>query len=193
MKKAILESLEKAVLAVRFAGREESLVFIEKVVLLLAHTFETGKKVIIAGNGGSLCDAMHFAEELTGFFRGKRKAFPAIALSDPSHMSCVANDVSFDHVFARSIEALGVEGDVFIALSTSGNSKNLIRAAQIAKAKRLHVVGFLGKTGGELKDVCDLAWVVHGFSFSDRIQEAHMVVLHIIVEMIEEMCLAVQA
>ena len=141
---------------------------------------------MIAGNGGSLCDAMHFAEEMTGFFRAKRRAFPAIALADPGHISCVGNDVGFESVFSRSLEALGEEGDIFIALTTSGNSQNLIQAAEVAKQKKLRTIAFLGKSGGVLKGLCDLEWIVKGFPFSDRVQEAHMTAIHIIIEMVEK-------
>ena len=128
---------------------------------------------------------MHFAEELTGFFRKKRIALPAIALSDPGHLTCVSNDLGFESVFSRSVEALGAPGDLFIALTTSGNSPNLIQAVQMAKSKQLRTIAFLGKTGGEMKGQCDLEWIVSGFTFSDRIQEAHMAAIHIIIEQVE--------
>ena len=142
--------------------------------------------MLVAGNGGSLCDAMHFAEELTGFYRNKRPALAAIALGDPGHMSCVANDLGYDHVFARSIEALGKPGDVFVALTTSGNSPNLIEAVKAAKSRGMGTIGFLGKTGGKLKGVTDLELIVEGFTYSDRIQEAHMTAIHILIEVIEK-------
>jgi D-sedoheptulose 7-phosphate isomerase len=130
---------------------------------------------------------MHFAEELTGFFRQKRKAFPAIALSDPAHMSCVANDTSYDQVFARGVEAYGVAGDIFIVLTTSGNSSNIVAAVKQAQSMGLSTIAFLGKTGGQLKGVADLEWIVSGFATSDRIQEAHMTAIHIIIEMVENL------
>ena len=141
---------------------------------------------MVAGNGGSLCDAMHFAEELTGFFRKKRQPFAALALADIGHMSCVANDAGFEHVFARSVAALGKKEDLLVLLTTSGNSTNLIWAAEVAKELGIKTVGFLGKTGGALKGVCDLEWVVEGFPYSDRIQEAHMCAIHIAIEMMEK-------
>ena len=141
--------------------------------------------MLLAGNGGSLCDAMHFAEELTGFYRSRRRPLPAIALADPGHMSCVANDTTFDHVFSRPVEALGQEGDLLILLSTSGNSRNLIEAAKAAHQKSMHVIAFLGKTGGMLQEFCDDCWIVRGFPYSDRIQEAHMAAIHIIIEAVE--------
>jgi D-sedoheptulose 7-phosphate isomerase len=144
------------------------------------------EKILVAGNGGSLCDAMHFAEELTGLYRNKRPALPAIALSDPGHMSCVGNDLGYDQVFSRAVEALGKKGDVLVLLTTSGNSSNLIKAAQAAKEKGLSVIAFLGKTGGKMKGMGDLEWIVSGFSYSDRIQEVQMAAIHMIIEMVEE-------
>ncbi len=160
--------------------------FMKAVSELLIRTFRSKKKLIIAGNGGSLCDAMHVAEEFTGYFRARRPALPAIAISDPGHISCVGNDTSFHDVYSRGVEAHGVQGDVFIALTTSGNSENLIRAIDAAKAQGLHTVAFLGKTGGSLKGKADLEFIVQGFKFSDRIQEVHMAALHIIIEAVEK-------
>ena len=189
MKNAINHSVQDAIAAAQFLQRDESVEFIAAAANLIATAFEKGKKILVAGNGGSLCDAMHFAEELTGFFRKKRRAFPAIALSDPAHMSCVANDTDYTQVFARGVEAYGVEGDVFIVLTTSGNSTNIIAAVEQAKAVGLTTIAFLGKNGGHLKGVCDLEWIVSGFSTSDRIQEAHMAAIHIIIEMVENLIL----
>ena len=146
--------------------------------------YDAGCKAIICGNGGSLCDAAHFAEELTGRFRADRPPLPAIALSEPGHLTCTANDYGFEHVFSRSVQALGAAGDVLIALSTSGNSANCVKACEAARAKGMTTIGLLGKGGGRLLPVCDHAIVVPG-STSDRIQELHMLVLHIWVEMIE--------
>ncbi len=160
--------------------------FIEEVATAIAEGYKRGNKIIIAGNGGSLCDAMHFAEEMTGYFRHKRRALPAIALADPSHMSCVGNDTSYNDVFSRGVEAHGVAGDIFIALTTSGNSQNLVQAVDAAKENGLTTVAFLGKAGGRLKGVCDHEWIVSGFPYSDRVQEAHMAAIHIIIEMIEK-------
>jgi D-sedoheptulose 7-phosphate isomerase len=159
--------------------------FIEKVASLIADCFRSGHKLLICGNGGSLCDAMHFAEELSGFYREKRPALPAIALADPGMMSCVGNDVGYEWVFSRGVEAYGQPGDILVVLTTSGNSSNLLPAVQAAKARGLTTVAFLGKTGGKLKGVADLEWIVTGFRWSDRIQEAHMTAIHIIIEQIE--------
>jgi D-sedoheptulose 7-phosphate isomerase len=185
METKILKAVDDGVRAIEFLKRPESLEFIQNTARLLADCFRRGNKLLIAGNGGSLCDAMHFAEELTGIFRHKRKALPAIALSDPGHLSCMANDVGYHDVFARAVEALGQKGDVFIALTTSGNSLNLLHAVPAAKERGLKTVSFLGKTGGKLKGLSDLEWIIDGFPYSDRIQEAHMTAIHIIIEMIE--------
>jgi len=185
MQQKILQAVDDGVRAIEFLKKPGSLVFIQNAARAIADCFRKGNKLLIAGNGGSLCDAMHFAEELTGIFRHKRKALPAIALSDPGHLSCMANDVGYHDVFSRAVEALGREGDVFVALTTSGNSQNLVQAVEMAKAMGLGTISFLGKTGGKLKGVSDLEWIIEGFSYSDRIQEAHMTAIHIIIEMIE--------
>ncbi len=186
MRNEIEKSIIEAAKAVLVLQEEETIQFIERVVISLSECFSSGGKVLIGGNGGSLCDAMHFAEEFTGFYREKRRPFPAMALADPSHMSCVANDTSFEDVFSRYLEAFGKEGDLFIALTTSGNSKNLIKAAKMAREKSVKVIGFLGKDGGLLKELCDDYWTVKGFRYSDRIQEVHMTAMHIIIEAVEK-------
>ena len=178
-------SIADAKRAVEALESEEAIQFMNNFLNCMIQCFESGGKLLIAGNGGSLCDAMHFAEELSGFYREKRSPLPAIALSDPAHMSCVANDVGFSQVFSRQVEALGKPKDLFIALSTSGNSLNLIEAAKVAKEKGLSVIGFLGKGGGSLKEHCDLYWSVEGFIYSDRIQEAHMAAIHMLIEALE--------
>lgn len=186
MVQALIErSANDCVKAMMLLKEPETLQFIQSVAKLLAKTFQEEGKVLIAGNGGSLCDASHFAEELTGFFRKKREALPAIALAEPGHLTCVGNDLGFDEVFSRGVEALGKRGDLFIGLTTSGNSKNIIRAFEAAKFKGLSTVAFLGKGGGALSGVADLEWVVNGFAYSDRIQEAHMAAIHIIIEAME--------
>ena len=186
MRDSIRSSVEDGVRAIQGMLDDKVLTFIEDVALMIAKTYENGGKVLVAGNGGSLCDAMHFAEELTGYFRSDRKALPAIAISDPSHMSCVANDAGFETVFSRYVEALGKEGDVLVVLTTSGNSENLVRAVDAAKARGMKSVAFLGKSGGKIAGISDLEWIVEGFKFSDRIQEAHMTAIHIIIQMVEQ-------
>ncbi len=185
MESKILKSIQDGVEAIEFLKKPKSLLFIQSVVQSLTDCFRNGNKLLIAGNGGSLCDAMHFAEELTGIFRHRREALPAIALSDPGHLTCVANDLGYEGIFSRSIEAFGKEGDIFLLLTTSGNSPNLLTALPVAKLKKMKTVAFLGKTGGKLKGAADLEWIVDGFPYSDRIQEAHMTAIHIIIEMVE--------
>ncbi len=186
MQQIILDAVEEGGRAVDFLRQPYSLHFIEKAGSAIAEAIRKGRKLLIAGNGGSLCDAMHFAEELTGQFRGKRRALPAIALSDPGHLSCTANDMGYDDVFSRALEALGKPGDVFVALTTSGNSPNIVRAVATAKALGLKTISFLGKCGGKLRGESDLEWLVSGFCYSDRVQEAHMMAIHIIIQLIEK-------
>ncbi len=150
----------------------------------LSDLFRNGNKVLICGNGGSACDAMHFAEEFTGQFRKARKALPVIPLLEASHLTCVGNDYGFEYVFARGVEAYGKQGDLLIAISTSGNSPNIIKAVEQAKTQNLAVFCLLGKSGGALKDKGDYELIVPGTT-SDRIQEIHMIILHTIIEMTE--------
>lgn len=186
MREHIEKSVEDGIRAIHFLKRDESLDFMNQAAFKIADCFRSGGKLLIAGNGGSLCDAMHFAEEMTGVFREKRKALPAIALSDPGHLTCTANDLGYEGVFSRAVEALGKPGDLFIVLTTSGNSPNLVQAVPVAKEMGLGTIAFLGKSGGKLKDNCDLELHVEGFHYSDRIQEAHMAAIHIIIEMVEK-------
>ncbi len=152
-----------------------------EVSKLIAETFKSGNKVIIAGNGGSACDAMHFAEEFTGKFRSDRKSLPVIALTDPAHITAVGNDFGFEHVFSRGIEAYGKKGDVFIGISTSGNSKNIVKALEKCLELGITPVALLGKGGGVIKGTCPYEFIAPGKT-SDRAQEIHMVILHIIIE-----------
>jgi D-sedoheptulose 7-phosphate isomerase len=186
MKEDILKSIEGSIAAICKIKEENGVNFINETAEMIANCFEKGGKLIIAGNGGSLCDAMHFAEEFTGFFRKKRKALPAIVLSEAGHLTCVSNDLGYDFVFSRGVEAFGKKDDIFIALTTSGNSCNLVKAVEVAKEMKLKTVSFLGKTGGALKGKSDLEWIVDGFKTSDRIQEAHMAAIHIIIEIVEK-------
>lgn len=185
MKKQIQQSVNQSIQAIEKLQHPDSLAFIEKAAEMLASCFSKGNKVIAAGNGGSLCDAAHFAEELTGLFRSFRTALPAIALSDPGHITCAGNDLGFEWIFARGVEAYGKPNDVFIGLTTSGNSPNIIRAFEAAQKQGLKTIAFLGKGGGKLKGVADLELIIDGFNTSDRIQEAHMAAIHIIIEIIE--------
>ena len=193
MKLPIIQSVYDCIQAMEQLRQPHAVLFMEKTSKKLADCFRQGNKVIIAGNGGSLCDAMHFAEELTGFFRHKRAALPAIALSDPGHLTCVGNDIGFDEVFARGIEAYGKPDDIFIGLTTSGNSPNLIKAFDTAKRLKLTTIAFLGKGGGKLKGAADHELIIDGFKTSDRIQEAHMAAIHLIIETMEYLLFPQQA
>lgn len=154
----------------------------------MASSISAGGKVISCGNGGSMCDAMHFAEELTGRYRDDRKALPALSISDPSHLSCVGNDHGFEFVFARFVEALGRPGDVLLAISTSGKSPNVLRAAEAAKEAGMTVVGLTGKDGGPLAALCDVEVRVPWSGYADRIQEVHIKCIHAFIDHIEARC-----
>ncbi len=186
LEQKILNSVEEAIRAAEKLREPSAIQFIENASRMIVACYKNEGKILVAGNGGSLCDAMHFAEELTGLYRKKRPALAAIALSDPGHMSCVGNDLGYDFVFSRGVEALGKKGDVLVLLTTSGNSMNLVRAVEAAHEKGLQIITFLGKTGGKLKGLADLEWIVDGFNYSDRVQEVHMAAIHMIIEMVEE-------
>jgi len=167
-----------------FVENDENIEKTEKIAQELAQAYKNGKKSLIAGNGGSNCDAMHFAEEFTGRFRKDRRALPSISISDSSHITCVGNDYGFGFIFSKGVEAFGQEGDFFFGISTSGNSKNIIEAVKSAKERNLKTVVLLGKDGGKLKGMCDYEFIIPGET-SDRIQEVHMMILHIIIEGVE--------
>ncbi|OGN66025.1 MAG: phosphoheptose isomerase [Chlamydiae bacterium RIFCSPLOWO2_01_FULL_28_7] len=186
MKQEINKEIDDAIKAITFLKKTNFVNFIENSAKMIADCFKNGNKILIAGNGGSLCDAMHFAEEFSGYFRKKRKALPALALSDPGLISCVANDESFEEVFARGAEAFLKKGDIFIGLTTSGNSKNIINGLLKAKQLNAKTIAFLGKSGGKTKGIADLEIIVEGFETSDRIQEAHMTMIHILIGMVEK-------
>jgi D-sedoheptulose 7-phosphate isomerase len=150
----------------------------------LVETINSGGNLFTCGNGGSHCDAMHFAEELTGRYRKNRRPLGALALGDPSHVTCVSNDYGFDHIFSRQLEGLGRKGDLLIGLSTSGNSKNVVMAFETAKKMGIKRVALLGRDGGALKNMADIAILVPGAS-SDRIQELHIKLVHIVIETVE--------
>ncbi|HLP29906.1 MAG TPA: SIS domain-containing protein [Geothrix sp.] len=157
---------------------------IEDAARMLAACFAAGGKVISCGNGGSACDAIHFAEEFTGRFIKDRKPLPAIPLTDPGHLTCVGNDYGYDEVFARGVVAYGKPGDVLVGISTSGNSRNVIRAVEEARKLGMKVVLLLGKGGGALKGKADAEiWVRH--EATERIQEVHMLALHVVIESVE--------
>lgn len=158
---------------------------VQQFVDAAARTLKGGGLLMACGNGGSMCDAMHFAEEWTGRFRKDRAALSAIAFSDPSQLTCIANDFGYDEVFARSVEAYGKKGDLLVAISTSGGSPNILRALGVAKARGITTVGLLGKGGGKARSMCDVSIVVPLATTSDRIQEVHIKVLHIAIEAVE--------
>jgi D-sedoheptulose 7-phosphate isomerase len=152
---------------------------------LLADTFAAGGRAYSCGNGGSMCDAMHFAEELTGRFRDNRPGYAALAISDPGHLSCVGNDYGYEQVFARFIEAHGRAGDLLLAISTSGTSRNIVAAALAAKKMKLKVIGLTGRQGTPLAELADVAIVTPGGKHADRVQELHIKVIHILIEVVE--------
>ena len=156
---------------------------------LIAACLKSGGKVLTCGNGGSLCDAQHFAEELSGRYRQNRRALAAIALTEASHMTCVANDFGFEFVFSRFVEAIGRPGDVLLAISTSGNSPNILRAAEAARELGMQVVSLTGKDGGELAGLSDVEIRAPHSGYADRIQEIHIKAIHIMIMLIEKLVL----
>lgn len=169
-----------------FIRNPDNIERIAAAAALISETILADGKVLSCGNGGSHCDAMHFAEELTGRFRDDRRALPAIAISDVSHLSCVSNDYGFDAVFSRFIEGVGRKGDVLLGISTSGNSANVIKAVEAAREKGMKVILLTGKDGGKLADKADVEIRVPHFRYSDRIQEIHIKVIHILILLIEK-------
>jgi D-sedoheptulose 7-phosphate isomerase len=185
LEQTVMGAAKNGVEAIQFLTSPDAVRFMSDVARLLATTFSSGHKVLVAGNGGSLCDAAHFSEELTGVFRKPRRALPAITLSEPGHLTCVGNDLGFADVYRRGVEAFGQQGDAFIALTTSGRSPNIVSAVDEAKRRGLQTVCLLGKGGGDLRDVGHFQLIVPKATTSDRIQEVHMACLHIIIEGVE--------
>lgn len=169
-----------------FIKDESNLENIEQAATLLADALKQDGKILSCGNGGSHCDAMHFAEELTGRYRENRPSYAAIAISDPSHISCVGNDFGYDAIFARYLEGVGRSGDVLFCLSTSGNSENILRAIDVAKSKGIKVVALTGKDGGKMAGLADVEIRVPHFGFADRIQEVHIKIIHILIYLVEK-------
>ena len=168
-----------------FISNPENFESIEKAGQLLVNSIQSDGKIISCGNGGSLCDAMHFAEELTGRYRNNRPAIGAIAISDASHMACVGNDYGYEYVFSRCIEVVGREGDVLLAISTSGNSQNVIHAIKAARDKGIKVIGLTGKDGGKMANLCDVEIRAPKSDYADRAQEIHIKVIHSLIDYIE--------
>ncbi|HEY4787590.1 MAG TPA: D-sedoheptulose 7-phosphate isomerase [Bacteroidales bacterium] len=169
----------------QFIQNDNNWIAFERAGQIMVEALQHKNTIFSCGNGGSMCDAMHFAEELSGRFRNDRPALPAVAISDVSHITCVGNDYGFDHIFSRYIEGLGKPGDVLLAISTSGNSKNINNAAIAAKTKGLKVVALTGKTGGELASLADVELRVPKSEYSDRVQEIHIKIIHSLIHYIE--------
>jgi D-sedoheptulose 7-phosphate isomerase len=186
MKQHIQFSLQEAHTALTaLLANPASLASVEQAARLLIATFEAKGRVYSCGNGGSMCDAMHFAEELTGRYRKDRPALGATAISDAGHLTCVGNDHGYDNVFSRYIEGHGRPGDCLVALSTSGTSKNIIRAAEVAKSLGMSVIILSGRRSDKLELLSDVYVCTPGGSYADRVQELHIKVLHILIELIE--------
>jgi len=159
---------------------------VSQAAIIIANAFKFGKKVLSCGNGGSHCDAMHFSEELTGRYRKNRVGFPAIAISDSSYISCIANDLGYEYVFSRYISSIGQNGDVLLVISTSGNSENILKAINTANKKNLKVVALTGNKGGKVRGKVDVEICVPYCGYSDRIQEIHIKIIHILVFLVEK-------
>lgn len=168
-----------------FISDPQNFINIEKAGEIIVNAIKGGGKVISCGNGGSMSDAMHFAEELSGRYRNDRPAYAAIAISDPGHLSCVANDYGYAFVFSRMVEAIGSEGDVLFAISTSGNSENILKAIEAARKKGMKVIGLSGKDGGKMASLCDVEIRAPHSEYADRAQEIHIKVIHSMIDYIE--------
>jgi D-sedoheptulose 7-phosphate isomerase len=168
-----------------FISDPENIRKIEQAGDLIAAAFRTGKKVYSCGNGGSMCDAMHFAEELSGRYRNDRPAFPSMAISDPAHITCTGNDYGFEFIFSRYLEAFGNEGDVLLAISTSGNSPNILRAMEAAKAKNMKIIALTGKDGGKAAALAGIEIRAPHSSYADRAQEIHIKIIHSLIDHVE--------
>jgi D-sedoheptulose 7-phosphate isomerase len=186
VREVIRSSLGEAASALsELMASEDRLARIEAAAEALIEAVEGGGRVFSCGNGGSMCDAMHFAEELSGRFRNDRPALPALAISDPGHLSCTANDYGWERVFARFIEAHGRAGDALVAISTSGESENVVQAAEAARRLGLASVALTGRQGSRLGGLADVEVCTPAGAFADRVQELHIKVLHILVELLE--------
>ena len=168
-----------------FITNDNNFALLKEAGDIMVAALKNGGKIISCGNGGSMSDAMHFAEELTGRFRDERKGLSAISISDPSHITCVGNDYGFDYIFSRYVEAVGNTGDVLLAISTSGNSANVLKAAEVAKENGIMIVALTGKSGGKLKEISDVELRISHNGYSDRIQEIHIQIIHSLIHYIE--------
>ncbi len=182
----IRAALQEAALALSTLMHDtKTLSLIESAAQTMVQSFAHSGRVFSCGNGGSMCDAMHFAEELSGRFRHGRRGLPAVAISDPGHLSCVANDFGYEFVFSRYIECHATSGDVLLAISTSGSSQNVMNAAITAKQKALSVIALTGKPHSPLGAIVDYDICTPAGVYADRIQELHIKVIHILIELIE--------
>ena len=168
-----------------FLSNSQNFENIGRAGVILVEAIKSGRKIISCGNGGSMCDAMHFAEELSGRYRNDRRALPAISISDPSHISCVGNDYGYSDIFSRMVEAIGQAGDVLFCISTSGNSANVLKAIDAAKEKGMRVVGLTGKDGGKMAGICDVEIRAPKSEYADRAQEIHIKVIHSLIDFVE--------
>ncbi len=169
-----------------YINQDSNIKAIEKAGNIMVNALENEQTIISCGNGGSMCDAMHFAEELSGKFRDERKALRAISASDPGFISCVANDYGYAHVFSRFVEAIGKPGDVLLAISTSGNSVNVVKAAEASKDNGMEVVSMTGNDGGKLAALSDVELRVPYHGYTDKIQEIHIKIIHTLILFIEK-------
>ena len=183
--KDIKNHFEQAKEILDLFSTEQNMQKISDAIEILSTSLSQGGKVISCGNGGSMCDAMHFAEELSGRFRNDRRGLAALSISDPSHISCVANDYGYQYIFSRYVEAVGKKGDVLLGISTSGNSENVIKAVRTAKEKGIKSIVLTGKTGGQLADLADLEIRAPQSEYADRAQEIHIKVIHALIDGIE--------
>ena len=183
--KDIKNHFEQAKEILDLFSTEQNIQKISDAIEMLTVSLSQGGKVISCGNGGSMCDAMHFAEELSGRFRNDRRGLAALSISDPGHISCVANDYGYEYIFSRYIEAVGKKGDVLLGISTSGNSENVIKAVKTAKVKGIKTIVLTGKTGGQLADLADLEIRAPQSEYADRAQEIHIKVIHALIDGIE--------
>jgi D-sedoheptulose 7-phosphate isomerase len=177
--------LEAQNILTTFLADESNFEKIEAAGNIMVNAIKNGGKILSCGNGGSMCDAMHFAEELTGKYRHDRPAIAAISISDASHIACVGNDYGYDFIFSRYLEALGRQGDVLLAISTSGNSKNVLNAIEVAKKLGVKVIGLTGKDGGKMAGLCDVEIRAPHSSYADRAQEIHIKCIHALIDHIE--------
>jgi D-sedoheptulose 7-phosphate isomerase len=186
LEEQIRQEFQESQLVLEQFQTSENFSKIAEAIRWMGDAINSGNKIISCGNGGSMADAMHFAEELSGRFRGDRKAIAAVSISDPTHISCVANDYGYDFIFSRYVEALGKSGDILLGISTSGNSTNVIKAVEAAKVLGMKTIVLTGKDGGKLAQLADLEIRAPHSNYADRAQEIHIKVIHSIIDGIEQ-------